>query len=123
PEAGAPGPAIGFLQECVRFFAHSLDGADTGFFDEPRLVSYLQEPVAPAGSYPERPGRWVADPAWPSPAVTRWRWALTGSRLVSDQDEALTAGETADRLAPRRLRGLQTTGVDGGVWCGDGSPA
>ena len=69
PEAGRPGPAIGFLQECRRFFAASLDDEDNGFFDEPRLITYMQEAVPPAGSYPERPGRWVADPSWPSPAI------------------------------------------------------
>ena len=53
---GRPGPSIGFLQECVRFFAASLDGVENGFFDEPRLISYMQEPVAPAGSYAERAG-------------------------------------------------------------------
>ena len=67
PEAGRPGPAIGFLQECVRFFAATLDEEENGFFDEPRLISYMQEPVAPAGGYAHRDGRWVADPAWPSP--------------------------------------------------------
>src|SRR5579862_1304244 len=75
PESGVPAPAIGFLQECVRFFAASLDGEENGFFDEPALVSYMQEPVAPAGSYAERPGRWVADPSWPSPAVEPWTLA------------------------------------------------
>lgn len=125
PEAGAPGPAIGFLQECVRFFAHSLDGEDTGFFDEPRLVSYLQEPVAPAGSYAERPGRWVADPAWPSPAVADWRWALAGEHLVDSLVGDRSAGDwhAGSPTSARSLRGLQTTGVDGGVWCGDGSAA
>ena len=39
PEAGAPGPAIGFLQECVRFFDHALKGVANGFLDEPALVS------------------------------------------------------------------------------------
>jgi uncharacterized protein len=141
PEAGAPGPAVGFLQECVRFFSDSLNGADTGFFREPRLVSYLQEPVAPAGSYAHRPGRWVADAAWPSPAVTDWGWTLAASRLVpasARTDAAAAADAAADAAAgadaaadvdtdaaasARSVRGLQTTGVDGGVWCGDGSPA
>ena len=115
PEHGAPGPAIGFLQECVRFFAAALDGADNGFFDGPKLISYLQEPVAPAGSYAERPGRWVADPSWPSPAVQEWRHALGPHELCADRSVAAPAR--------RSVRGLQATGVEGGVWCGDGSPA
>jgi uncharacterized protein len=116
PENGAPGPAIGFLQECVRFFAASLDGVDNGFFDEPRLISYMQEPVAPAGSYSQRPGRWVADERWPSPAVDAWRHVLGARSLLPEG-----SGDQADTT--RSLRGLQGTGVDGGVWCGDGSPA
>jgi len=118
PEHGAPGPAIGFLQECVRFFAASLDGAQNGFFEEPRLVTYMQDPVAPAGTYAERPGRWVADPSWPSPAVESWMHSLGPESL-----DEVGAGATAAATVSRSLRGLQGTGVDGGVWCGDGSSA
>ncbi len=116
PEAGAPGPAIGFLQECVRFFAASLDGTKNGFFEEPQLISYMQEPVAPAGSYRQRPGRWVADPSWPSPAIDSWTHTLGAEALLQD-----SAGDGT--AATRSLSGLQGTGVDGGVWCGDGSLA
>ncbi len=116
PEHGAPGPAIGFLQECVRFFAASLDGVDNGFFSEPRLVSYMQEPVAPAGSYAQRPGRWVADPSWPSPAIEPWTFMLGAESL----DEA---GAPDPATSVRSVCSPQGTGVDGGVWCGDGSPA
>lgn len=116
PEAGRPGPAIGFLQECVRFFAASLDGEQNGFLDEPRLISYMQEPVAPAGSYAHREGRWVADPSWPSPTVQDWTRVLGDAGLVA-------AGDAAETGVVRRLCGLQATGADGGVWCGDGSAA
>jgi putative CocE/NonD family hydrolase len=114
PESGVPAPAIGFLQECVRFFGASLDGKDNGFFDEPQLISYMQEPVAPAGSYSERPGRWVADPAWPSPAVEPWTlWAGANSLDEQAPSEALS----------RSICSLQLTGTEGGVWDGDGGPA
>jgi uncharacterized protein len=118
PERGAPGPAIGFLQECVRFFAASLDGAQNGFFEEPQLISYMQEPVPPAGTYAERAGRWVADSSWPSPAVDPWIHSLGPESLAE-----IGADGSAAAAMSRSLRGLQTTGVDGGVWCGDGSPA
>jgi uncharacterized protein len=113
PENGVPAPAIGFLQECVRFFAASLDGVDNGFFDEPKLVSYMQEAVAPAGSYARRGGRWVADPSWPSPAVEPWALLVGADAL----------GQGAPASASRSLRGLQSVGLIGGVWCGDGGPA
>ena len=114
PESGVPKPAIGFLQECVRFFAASLDEEDNGFFDEPALISYMQEAVAPAGSYAERPGRWVADRSWPSPAVEPWTLVLGAHSL----DEA-----PSEARFERAVRSLETTGIDGGVWDGDGGPA
>jgi putative CocE/NonD family hydrolase len=116
PEHGAPRPAIGFLQECVRFFAASLDGVENGFFDEPRLITYMQEPVAPAGSYAQRSGRWVADATWPSSAVEGWT-----HHLVAESLQEQLAGEPV--TTTRSVCSLQGTGVDGGVWCGDGSPA
>ena len=80
PEAGRPGPAIGFLQECVRFFAASLDGEENGFFDEPRLISYMQEPVAPAGSYADRgPGA-----GWPTRRGRRRRASAWDARRSGD---------------------------------------
>jgi len=127
PESGAPGPAIGFLQECVRFFDACLHGADNGFFDEPALISWMQEPVAPAGSYGQRPGRWVAEPSWPSPNVREWTHRLEGDgRLVPDPGRA-DASQAPAQGSPgsptRAVCSPQTTGVEGGVWCGDGSPA
>ena len=101
----------------MRFFAASLDGAENGFFDEPRLISYMQEPVAPAGSYAQRPGRWVADRSWPSPAVEAWTHAV-GRESLRERAAATHAVEQT-----RSVRSPQGTGVDGGVWCGDGSPA
>jgi putative CocE/NonD family hydrolase len=114
PEEGAPGPAIGFLQECLRFFSAALAGADNGFLDEPRLVSYLQEPVSPAGSYAHREGRWVADPCWPSPSLSPWTLHVGSTSLQETVSDPAAS-------ATRQLRGLQTTGLQAGVWCGDGS--
>ena len=140
PETGRPAPAIGFLQECARFFDATLNGADNGFFDEPALISWMQEPVAPAGSYAERPGRWVAEPSWPSPNVGEWVHELApeGLRSVAATAAAATGPTGASAGGPptgasaggpptgadtRTACSLQTTGVEGGVWCGDGSPA
>ena len=103
PEAGAPGPAIGFLQEVVRFFDRALKDVDNGFFDEPALITYMQDRVGPQTFWAERPGRWVADPSWPSPYVERRSLPLAAGR--------------------RSLAGLQLTGLGAGVWCGDGGPA
>jgi len=70
PEQGPPEPAIGFLQESVRWWDHWLKGKDTGIMDEPFLRSYIQDSARPEIQYKERPGKWVADPAWPSPNIS-----------------------------------------------------
>jgi putative CocE/NonD family hydrolase len=80
PDRGLPpGPAIGFLQETLRWWDHWLKDKDTGILAEPRLRTWMNESVPPATHYPERPGRWVGDDAWPSPAVTTAVHRLDGT--------------------------------------------
>ena len=43
PQDGEPGPAIGFLQECLRWWDHWLKGIDTGIMDEPVLRAWMQD--------------------------------------------------------------------------------
>jgi len=86
PHLGIPGPAIGFLQEVVRWWDHWLKGIDTGLMEEPMLRAWMQDSVPPATSYEDRPGRWVAERSWPSPAVDHRRYRLR--RHGIEQDEA-----------------------------------
>ncbi len=106
PEHGVPGPAIGFLQECLRWWDYWLKGIETGIMDEPLLRVWMQEAVAPHTSYAERPGRWIAEESWPSPQVTARGFALNARSL----DER---AETETRLD---IRGAQQAGIDAGVW-------
>jgi uncharacterized protein len=96
PQDGEPGPAIGFLQACLRWFDQWLKGIDTGVMDEPPLRAWIQEPVAPAMHHAERPGRWVT---W---GVTRpWAWDFGPP-------------------APVAHHSVESTGLDAGAWCADG---
>ncbi|WHM37234.1 CocE/NonD family hydrolase [Streptomyces sp. BPTC-684] len=95
PDRGLPpGPAIGFLQETLRWWDHWLKGEDSGVMDEPLLRSWISESHRPATVYEELPGRWVGDPAWPSPHVTPVAYALGGTpvRVDSPQHTGLDAG-------------------------------
>ncbi|WP_027947144.1 CocE/NonD family hydrolase [Amycolatopsis taiwanensis] len=69
PHLGEPGPAIGYLQELVRWWDHWLKDVDNGVLDGPMLLTWMQESVPPSTSYEQRPGRWVGEPDWPSPNV------------------------------------------------------
>ncbi|MEU1791692.1 CocE/NonD family hydrolase [Streptomyces sparsogenes] len=81
PHLGEPGPAIGYLQEVVRWWDHWLKGVDNGVMDGPMLVTWMQDSVPPSTSYEERPGRWVGEPTWPSPHVEPVAYPLTRHRI------------------------------------------
>ncbi|MGD6741388.1 CocE/NonD family hydrolase [Streptomyces sp. BH106] len=86
PHLGEPGPAIGYLQEVVRWWDHWLKGEDNGVMDGPMLRAWMQESVPPSTAYEERPGRWVGEPVWPSPAIREEAHALRGGRLTAPGD-------------------------------------
>ncbi len=56
PNQVVPGPAIGYLQEALRFWDHWLKGIDTGVMDEPPLRVWMEEFVAPAPLVARAPG-------------------------------------------------------------------
>jgi predicted acyl esterase len=83
PHFATPGPQIGFLQECLRWWDQWLKGVDTGIMDEPMYRVWMQESVPPQAQYDQRPGRWVAEPSWPSPNIAAQKYALAPGRLTS----------------------------------------
>ncbi|MEZ4713339.1 MAG: CocE/NonD family hydrolase [Caldilineaceae bacterium] len=113
PEVAVPGPQIGFLQECLRWWDHWLKGAETGIMDEPRLRTYLMESARPATFYDQRAGRWVAESAWPSPQIE--------STIYWPSDHHIL--ETRPPAAEQTMlcRPVQTHGLYSGVWCPFGS--
>ncbi|MFP6740969.1 MAG: CocE/NonD family hydrolase [Alphaproteobacteria bacterium] len=107
PHFATPQPAIGFLQECLRWWDHWLKGLDTGVMDDPRYTAWMQDSVPPQAAYPERPGRWIAEPAWPSAKIETLFLALNHDGLAPQ-----AGAETALTLCSP-----QTTGVASGVFC------
>jgi hypothetical protein len=113
PETGVPGPAIGFLQESLRWWDHWLKDIDTGIMDEPMLRSWILQSKPPASHHQEWPGRWVADPSWPSPNASR-RTYIIGEELAGPGGRA--------RIRRFDFKGVQSHGFDGGAWCPYGEP-
>jgi len=112
---GEPGPTIGFLQECVRWFDRWLKGEDTGVQDDPLLRVWMQDSVAPAGSYRERPGHWIAVDEWPSASVRPSPWLLGAGGTLDDPSAA-----NAHATGPVEVRAPQHVGRTAGVWCPNG---
>jgi len=118
PHVGVPGPAIGFLQECVRWWDRWLKGVENGVDAEPLLRAWMQEPAPPARFYASRPGRWIAEEMWPPASVTPRTWALGADGVLLDADGS-------EPPAPRgelTITGAQSCGVSAGVWCANGLP-
>jgi hypothetical protein len=115
PHLGVPGPAIGFLQETLRWFDHWLKGRDTGIMDEPMLRVWMQESVPPSARYDVRPGRWVAEPSWPSPNIGTRGYKLTYGHDLVPEDEQVEA-RTLDIQSPLFV------GLYGGKWCSYNAP-
>jgi len=112
PHDGVPGPAIGYLQEALRWWDHWLKGIDTGVMDEPMYRAWMQASVPPRSFYEERPGRWVAEAAWPSPRLRSARLYLNANGIDAAAD---TVETRLDCVSP------QSTGLAAGNWCGFGS--
>lgn len=108
PHLGVPGPAIGFLQELVRWWDHWLKGRDTGMMAEPMLRAWMQDSVTPQPSYADRPGHWVGEPSWPSPNLTPRRFALTRY--------ALEETEQPVEQRPLHMQSPLSVGMFAGKW-------
>ena len=79
---GVPGPAIGFLQEALRWWDHWLKDQATGIMDEPMLRVFMQDDIPAQPWYAECPGRWVAETVWPSPRLTPARRPALRNHVV-----------------------------------------
>jgi putative CocE/NonD family hydrolase len=115
PHMGEPGPAIGFLQECLRFWDQHLKGIDTGIMDEPMLRVWMQDSVPPSARYDVRPGRWVTEPTWPSPNIVETAYKLTFGHDLVPAAQPVAANTLA-------IASPLSTGLFAGKWCSYNAP-
>ncbi|MGH8250569.1 MAG: CocE/NonD family hydrolase [Steroidobacteraceae bacterium] len=102
---GAPGPAIDWMNESLRWWNHWLKGTDTGIMKEPMFRVWMQDEAA-FQHMTEIPGRWVAEDVWPSPRIRKAQYYLSDAGL-----ESRAGPETTQKLAP-----LQTVGITAPYW-------
>jgi len=106
PHEGVPKPAVGFLQEALRWWDRWLRDEPNDVMAGAPFQFYLMDSVPPQASYAERPGRWVGESRWPSANVQLRRLALNDRRL-----EAVPQPEVALTVCSP-----QTLGLAGGEW-------
>jgi putative CocE/NonD family hydrolase len=125
PHDGVPGPAIGYLQEAVRWWDQWLKRQDTGIMSEPMLRAYVEDPVPPEGTRTFTPGRWVGVRTYPSPDIRPRRLYLRADRSLGAEPDRTadgSAGRTADGSPVFSVRSPQSHGKAAGEWMGVGCP-
>jgi predicted acyl esterase len=105
PHQAVPGPAIGFLDEALRWWDRWLKGAENGAEADPAYRVWMLDSAAPDACAAYRPGRWVAEAALPSLRVASHVLALSpkgvlggaggglNQTICTRPDLGLTAGE------------------------------
>jgi len=114
PHVGVPGPAIGFLQEMLRWWDHWLKGRETQIMDEPMVRVWMQDSAAPSVGYAMRPGRWVGEPSWPSAQIEARSYALQSSGDLARE------GEPDDEVFT--VQSPLSVGLFAGKWCSYSAP-
>lgn len=108
PHFAVPNPAIGFLQEALRWWDRWLKDEPTGVEDDPAMRLYVMESEPPRDWYTERKGRWIAEAAWPSPGIVTKELRLGTEGTLA---EAAPLGE------PLLIATPQDCGLAGGEYC------
>ena len=114
PHHGHPGPAIGFLQEALRWWDHWLKGIDTGIMDEPVARFWMQEAYTRSEDWNHKTGRWLTEDAWPSPGVATRVFTIEPGGL--DEEPAGVPTTRPEDQAFVTFRSPQVTGSEGGCW-------
>jgi hypothetical protein len=109
PQWGKPRPAIGFLQESLRWWDRWLRGKINGIMEEPMLTVWMQSHAPPASMVDYRPGRWVSIPEWPTDQVDEHAFPLDEHRIARRDEEV--EEDTISFQSPLSV------GLLGGKWC------
>lgn len=111
PHFGVPGPAIGFLQECLRWWDKWLKDVDTGIMEEPMLRAWMQDSMSPHTRYKERTGRWVGEKNWPSDRINHRILDLVGEHTLEEHSEE------SKNTTIKQIQSPLTVGLFAGKWC------
>ena len=111
---GAPGPAIDFLGEALKWWDKWLKGRDNDCLDCPMVQVWLEDSMKPETVHPISDGRWVGLDSWPSVDVKDETYHLTYGRISKEP-----ASEKPEIV---ELSTLPNHGLLANEWMGAGVP-
>lgn len=76
PQDGTPEPAIGFLQEALRWWDHWLKDQHNDVLEGPMIQAWLQDSQPPSAQRPGSKGQWVGFDAGTASNVSAESWWL-----------------------------------------------
>ena len=88
PHFAAPEPRMDFHAEAIAWWDRWLKGIDSGAERLPALRAYILDAIRPARIRRHDPGRWVAEPRWPSATTGDAVFHLTGAGGLSFEASA-----------------------------------
>ncbi|HMK87209.1 MAG TPA: CocE/NonD family hydrolase [Steroidobacteraceae bacterium] len=106
PQIADPGPGLDWVTEEVRWWTQWLRGVDTGIMKEPMLRAFMEEKTAAEVWPDDVPGRWIAEPSWPSSRVSPQVMFLDTSGLQA----------SAGAQARLRVKSQETLGLTKREW-------
>jgi uncharacterized protein len=107
PHFAIPDPAIGFLQEALRWWDHWLKGIDTGVMEEPQFRTFMLDSEPASASATVKQGRWVAEDKWPSSDIYKKQLFLSDGSLQDTVDSEKVESDCSP----------QDLGVASGEYC------
>jgi hypothetical protein len=113
PFNAVPGPQIGYLQYCLRWWDRWLKDIDNGIDREPAYRVWMNDSFRPDPDARERTGRWIVEDGWPSLQIESRRFHCGPTSLT----------DAAASNWSRSIRSPADTGSTHPEWCsnGDGS--
>jgi len=109
PQRGVPGPAIGFLQECLRWWDQYLKGEDRGIERDPDLRLFLQDYEPPQPHCLERRGLWIS--------LSRSALQKLKLRQFHGKGRTLVPRKPQSVAHQAAICSPQTTGLKAQEWC------
>ncbi|WP_270556296.1 CocE/NonD family hydrolase [Bifidobacterium pseudocatenulatum] len=122
PERGVPGPSIGYLQACVRWWDKWLKGINNGAQNDPTIRFYTQDSAHSTPDMTDRDGAWYQADAFHTGADAEAMIMPFGGALAcepSTDPESFTEIVDASRV---KHRSALVTGTQVDTWLPMGSP-